>query len=366
MNKKSFAFVLAAAALGLAACGEPSNPGESKSGAAPTSSVKASASKTSKSTTSRAPVKSASFDTVGLTKKDNKMYLVLTGTTANLEATDQLKATVGLMVNGSAVVDGEGTVTSPATWVLGKEAPADADYTYTPTVENKSIKLEISLSDISAMQAGDLIIYAGIKGYMDYAPFGTDLDEASGDKDGRFRYYTRNSIQGADGLALVVEELSPIALTDAKVVAEGEKLYAMWGGATTKTLDELKAYNSFVDFQRMGQYSVARYSQLVDEPAEGTNYYSYVFEGDKAFVKADITNVFKAGERWMTHYNGLKSTQGNCVMDVTLDQVYTFDAFNLKIRVYSNPAAGQLGKEAEFYGCLGFEISAINEEVAAE
>jgi hypothetical protein len=34
----------------------------------------------------------------------------------------------------------------------------------------------------------------------------------------------------------------------------------------------------------------------------------------------------------------------------------------LKIKVYSNPAAGQGGGEAEYYGCLGFEIEAINAE----
>ena len=366
MNKKSLALVFAAAVLGLTACGGEGGGTSANSGKsnAPTSSKAPASSKLPSS--SRPPVKAASFDEVSFTTKENKVYLVLTGSASNLEAAD-IKATVGLMEVGSGSAertDDEGNVIPavPATWILGKETPADADYNLTPTLENKALKLEVCLSDITGLKAGQYTIYAGIKTYMDYAAFSTDLAEATGGKDSAFRYYTRNSVTSANGLALCIEALPPLSLDEAKAVYENEKVYVMWGGEASKTLDELKAYNSYVDFQRMGQYSVARFSQMIDEPVAGTNYYEYVQEGNKIFVKCDVTSVFQAGERWMTHYNCTGSSAANCFMNGNLDQTYTLEAANLKIKVYSNPAAGQGGGEAEYYGCLGFEIEAINAE----
>ena len=182
MNKKSLALVFAAAVLGLTACGGDGEGTSAASGKSntPTSSKKETSSKLPSS--SRPPVKSASFDDVSFAAKENKVYLVLTGSSANLEATE-IKATVGLMKIGSgsdAVLDEDGQVVTPAvpaTWVLGKETPADSDYNLAPTLENKALKLEICLSDIANLEAGNYAVYAGIKGYMDYAAFGTDIAE---------------------------------------------------------------------------------------------------------------------------------------------------------------------------------------------
>ncbi|MEE3431874.1 MAG: hypothetical protein VZR78_03925, partial [Candidatus Enteromonas sp.] len=170
MNKKSLALVFAAAVLGLTACGGEGEGTSANSGKsnAPTSSKAPASSKLPSS--SRPPVKAASFDDVSFAAKENKIYLVLTGSYSNLEAAD-IKATVGLMKVGSgsdAVVDDDGQVVTPAvpaTWLIGKETPADADYNLSPTLENKSLKLEICLSDIAGLEAGNYTVWAGIKGY---------------------------------------------------------------------------------------------------------------------------------------------------------------------------------------------------------
>ena len=111
MNKKSLALVFAAAVLGLTACGGEGE-GTSASGKsnAPTSSKAPASSKLPSS--SRPPVKAASFDDVSFAAKENKIYLVLTGSYSNLEAAD-IKATVGLMKVGTGspeTTDDEGNV----------------------------------------------------------------------------------------------------------------------------------------------------------------------------------------------------------------------------------------------------------------
>ena len=116
MNKKTFAFVLAAAVLGLAACngggGAKSDGGASKA----TSSQKASSSKKSsskRSSTSRAPVPSMSVASIDVVAKENKLYVEFKGTCVNYKAED-FKWAFGLQ--------------GAETWLVGSETPADADY----------------------------------------------------------------------------------------------------------------------------------------------------------------------------------------------------------------------------------------------
>ena len=366
MNKKTFAFVLAAAVLGLAACGNPT-PDTSAKGSAKASTP--AASKTSRSLTSRAPVKSASITSVEITEKQNKVYLVLNGTASNLQATD-LKMAFGLMEVGSArdaVTNPDtGEVTSPATpavWAVGKESPADADYTYSPTLENNALKLEVCLSDITTFNGPAYTIYAGIKGYFDYS-YLSDMQEANAKADAKYRYHTRSDYTGSSGLALVVTELSPVALTEAVVFEENDKLYVKIGGETEKTLDQLKAYNSYLNFQRTQAWTDTRVYQKDDNPQEGRYYYEWILDGTKAYIKADIS-FFVAGARYNTHLNVTQSTSADCVMKVDINQDYTFTERNLKITVVSDTSKGQADGEPYFWGHLGFITEALEETPAA-
>ena len=374
MNKKSLALVFAAAVLGLTACGGDGEGTSAASGKSntPTSSKKETSSKLPSS--SRPPVKSASFDDVSFAAKENKVYLVLTGSSANLEASE-IKATVGLMKIGSgsdAVLDEDGQVVTPAvpaTWVLGKETPADSDYNLAPTLENKALKLEICLSDIANLEAGNYAVYAGIKGYMDYAAFGTDIAEKAGGKDAKFRFYSRTDVTGANGLAVVIEELPPISLTEATVIEENGKLIAKIGGETTKTLDELKAYDSYVNFQNTNGWSNTRVNKRpanAEDEQANAYYYDYVVEGNKAYIKADVS-FFTAGGRYNTHLNIPENRQINCVLDVSInDVVYTFAERNLKVTVREDLTKGQGDGAEYFWGNLGFIVEAIEEASESE
>lgn len=373
MNKKSLALVFAAAVLGLTACGGEGGGTSANSGKsnAPTSSKAPASSKLPSS--SRPPVKAASFDDVSFAAKENKIYLVLTGSASNLEAAD-IKATVGLMKVGTGspeTTDDEGNVIPavPATWAIGKETPADADYNLSPTLENKALKLEICLSDIAGLEAGNYTVWAGIKGYMDYAAFGTDIAEKAGGKDTKYRYYSRSDVSGANGLAVVIEELPPIALTEASVIEEGGKLIAKIGGETTKTLDELKAYDSFVNFQNTNGWSNTRVNKrpaTSEEEQANAYYYDYVVEGNKAYIKADVS-FFTAGGRYNTHLNITENRQINCVLDVSInDVVYTFAERNLKVTVREDITKGQGDGAEYFWGNLGFIVEAIEEAPAEQ
>ena len=365
MKKKTFAFVLAAAVLGLAACGNNGNgkdASKSASKPAPTSS-------TSKApSSSRQPVKSAEITNAAITAKESKAYLTFEGTSANIEAAD-IKIAVGLFEMGTGTTDDEGKEVIPANWILGVETPTDADYKYTVTLDaQKAFKLEIALTDIANIKGANYSIFVGIKGYQDYGKVSTSIEESSA-SDSKNRYYTRNDIQGADGLVLCVSELPPVALTSATVIKENGKLKAKIGGATTKTLEELKAYNSFMDFQCIEQYSKTRIYQNTGETSESNYYYDWVIEGGNAYVKADIS-FMQPGRSYATHFSVTKSTDSgdvNCFMaDDMQDQTFSFEEENLKFVVHAKPSAGQAGGGAEFWGCLGFIVSYINEPVVEE
>ncbi len=361
--KKKLAFIFAAAVLGLAACGGESAPASGEKTPADTSqksgtktSGKSATSKTSKSQTSRtsaAPRPSASLSSVDVVAKENKLYLQLKGSFANVEAAN-LKFALGLLEYNSG--------SEEANWLVGKETPAEADYNLTATIAEKNWTLDYCVSDIANVKAGIYNIYFGAaSNLIEYAALGADFAEVSGAKAGLFRGYTRSDQNVGSTLSLCLDELPPIALTEAKVVYEGEKLYAMIGGETTKTLEELNAYDSFLNFQNTNGYSNTRVQKMVDEPVEGTYYYTYVVDGAKAYIKADVS-FFTAGGNYNTHLNITKNTQANCKLDVSVDQNYDFEALNLRVNVFCDTTKGQADGADYFWGNLGFRVSALHEE----
>ena len=360
--KKKLAFIFAAAVLGLAACGGESAPasGEKTPDASPQSGSKASTksatSKTSKSQTSRtsaAPRPSASLSSVDVVAKESKLYLQFKGSFANVEAAN-LKFALGLLEYNSG--------SEEANWLVGKETPAEADYNLTATIAEKNWTLDYCVSDIANVKAGIYNIYFGAaSNLIEYAALGSDFAEVNGAKAGLFRGYTRSDQNVGSTLSLCLDELPPISLTEAKVVLEGEKLYAMIGGETTKTLDELKAYNSFLNFQNTNGWSNTRIQKMVEEPVEGTYYYDYVIENNKAYIKADVS-FFTAGGNYNTHLNITENTQANCKLDVSVDQNYDFESLNLRVNVFCDITKGQGDGQDYFWGNLGFKVSALVEE----
>lgn len=368
--KKKLAFLFAAAVLGLAACGGESSPAgdasktpEASQSGSKTSGGKTSKSSTSKSSTSRtsaAPRPSASLSAVDVVAKENKLYLKFNGSFANIENAD-LKFAVGLLEYSAS---GE-----EANWLVGKESPAAADYTVVPTINEKNWVVEYSITDIANVKAGIYTIYFGAAtGGLDYAALGTDFAEVTGAKDNQYRGYTRSDQNVGSNLALCLDKLPPITLNEATVVYEGGKLYAKIGGPTTKTADELNAYESFLNFQNTNGWSNQRVYKSVAEPVEGTYYYTYVVEGDKAYIKADVS-FFQAGGNYNTHLNIEQNSQANCKLEVAVDATVQIEALNLAVNVFCDPTKGQADGQDYFWGNLGFRVSNINEpepEPAAE
>ena len=377
MKKKNLAFLFAAAVLGLAACGGTSDATETpeetgtQQTTGKTATKTSTRTRTSTSKTSTAPRPSASIGAVDVVAKEGKMYLKITGTVENIEAAE-FKFALGLQEYGTgsagseAVLDPEtGDVITPAVdptpavWLVGKEAPAADDYNLAPVIDGKNYTLEYNVSDIANLHAGIYSIYAGTKTGISYAALGSDLDLVSGAKDSKFRGYTRNDQNVGSSLALCIDELPPITLTEAKVVYEDGKLYAMIGGTTTKTLEELKAYESYLNFQNINGWGNTRVYKTVAEPQEGRYYYDYVIENEKAYIKADVS-FFSDGGRYNTHLNITENTTANCKLETAIDETVAFAELGLSVNVFSDPTKGQADGEDYFWGNLGFIVAAID------
>jgi len=364
-HNKILATVAMASLLVLGACG-----GNNSSASGKTSK---SSSKTSTTVVPPKPVKAASINEVKLAKKDDgKVYVQLKGSETLYTAADELKFAFGI----SSIAPGAAAEGEPDGFVYGKAVPEAADYqavSFTPAADATKVEfnMEYCITDINDIPTDVYHFYGGFSGgSYDELEF-----EAFTGRDAKYDYFMRTD-ESATGLA--IEDLGPFAITEASVVklaaadlpapAEGaeqtlpEGLYAKIGGTQKEAYTEetVKAWNTHCDFQRcVGGY---RKNAL-------TNFF-WKFESSKLYLYMSVAEM-TGGETYMTHLAANAKTTADArnpgkalpSAEILTNNVYSFEAENLKFTVIGDPSKGQDDGEEAFYGALGFQCDFIVEPV---
>lgn len=371
--KKILSVLVLASAMLLGAC----NGG----GSSAASSGKGSSGKGSSSqapTTSREPTPAVECNELGIVKVENDVFLSVKGTATAVKETS-LKFAFGLEIYQAssgqvpAGDEGEGEGESseapaeePNLFVYGKETPADADYNIDVAISNNAFDARLKLTDLKAngnylLEGGNKYrIYAGAKGF-EYGELELDAPTTVL-QDNEFKFYFRNDNDAGNSTKLVVDNLGPIRIEKATI---GRDLYnrtgifAKVGGANKENLtaDQLNAFNSYVNFQKLPNTSTR--VQKEGSQQEGRPYYFYVVEGNEAFIVINIDFMVAAGATsgdYNTHLNVKENKQENLVSVGVIDSTETpFDAGDGKtIAVYSHPGEHT---EANIWGNVGFRVT---------
>lgn len=380
--RKLLGALLVASTLILSACnnGGSSNSGKSSgksggSGATPTTSR-----------SSLPPQPAVNMEEIAIAKEGQDVFLSVKGSVTAIEATS-LKFAFGLELYNSSsgqaqAAEGEGegegegeTPAEPAdSFVYGKATPADADYNIDAPIADKKFEAKLNLSNLKNGDAYILdggnkyAIYAGAKGYA-YEQLEFDAPTTVL-QDNAFKYYFRADQEAGNSAKLVVDDLGPVRIEKASIARDlygRTGIFAKIGGANNANLtaDELNAYNSYVNFQKLPNTSTR--VQKEGSQSEGNPYYFYVVEGNEAFVVINIDFMVREGATsgdYNTHLNIQNNKQENCVSTGVIDTTDApFDAGDGKtIAVYSHPGEHT---EENIWGNVGFRVT-IPEAEAAE
>ena len=378
--RKLLGALLVASTLILSAC---NNDGSSNGGK---SSGKSSGGGNTP-TTSRSslpPQPAVNMEEIAIAKEGQDVFLSVKGSVTAIEATS-LKFAFGLELYNSgsgqaqaAEGEGEGEGETPAepadSFVYGKATPADADYNIDAPIADKKFEAKLNLSNLKNGDAYILdggnkyAIYAGAKGYA-YEQLEFDAPTTVL-QDNAFKYYFRADQEAGNSAKLVVDDLGPVRIEKATIARDlygRTGIFAKIGGANNANLtaDELNAYNSYVNFQKLPNTSTR--VQKEGSQSEGNPYYFYVVEGNEAFVVINIDFMVREGATsgdYNTHLNIQNNKQENCVSTGVIDTTDApFDAGDGKtIAVYSHPGEHT---EENIWGNVGFRVT-IPEAEAAE
>lgn len=345
MNKKFLPIISIMAAMALVGCTkktsssvEPSSEAPisesvTPSSVAPSSETPAPSSQTSapssqeQSSSQEAGDPAYTVTKVDVVLRDQKVYAQVYATTENIAATQ--KWAVGVK-QGDA-------------WLKGSAEPAEADYNVSPVVSGQGGYIEVCLSDLTGVEAGNLLIFVGVNAdtYKQVIP----PEDSQTVKLGGFKYHASNFYQG-----ITVDELPPFELTEASVIEKDGKAWARIGGATTVTPEIAATYTPFINFQTVGgswgNYGHDDKQNPVDIPFQ----WDFSTTG-KGYLLVDIS-FMSSGSDYNTHINMLKKVKADMKMEVDIDKTYSVLGKNY--RVYSNTKGTE---QSDFWGNLAFRVS---------
>ena len=276
------------------------------------------------------------IEEVKLVKKNNKAFIQVKGTD---DGAAEKKWAWGLSSGGSFIIgdDKEGSTYSQA-YTVG------ADKAFTVEWD-----LSTAMASVQDFDNGTYSVYGGNS--LSYRNLNIDDDTVENVSDSTYKYYVRNDLR-----QLAIEKKLALEFKTAKVVlptafpTDYEDQYKgnhvqiiapLPSGTTQATLD---AFTVNGDFQKMNGYQKNNFSA-----------YFWTIEGSNAVLNVYI-GFMQDGQSWMTHL-GLDAAAANLFLTDTIDdEEYTIGEW--KYAIHSNPAAGQAGGEAEFYGCLGIKVLA--------
>ena len=344
-HNKALGILSVALVLSLVGCG---NKGTStKSSAKPGKT-----SKPSVSTLPPEPVKEVVVESAALVKEqDGKVAFTIAGT-YDLYNAGELKFAWGIADAASNE------------FVVGKETPEAADYKadgVTLDATAKTFTAKLYLADLTGFAAGKFYnIYAGTQEDTGAAYAKVEVTEVNSMKDTTYNYCVRDD----QANAIAIEELPPFAFAEESIVdltGDHEGRWLKIGGAIASkyaeyTDEQFNALNPAADFQLVGgMWTVSRLT------AENV---WIAKEGTKAYVYLNVSGL-SAGNAYITHL-AIKGADGvaNCYTDNTIDaedtqHIYKYESESLQYRFYSNPAVGQAGGEAEYFGCFAVIVEAL-------
>ena len=378
-HNKIFAVLALAATLTLAACG----------GAKDSSASKPSSGSKQTPTTSKEPpkpVKAASIDDVKLAKKDDgKVYVQLKGSETLYTATDKLEYAFGVTAGDGTVPEATEENPNPSDgFIIGHAAPKAEDFkaiTFTPAADATKVEfnLEYCLTDIANIETG---VYRFFGGFTAESYAELEFVEANAEFTGRdqfYDYFIRNDT-GTTGLA--IEDLGHVLFNTASIVKDPDADHTgLWlkatgtpnaaYSATAYTQEQLDAFNTKLDFQRMNGYMKTSNTQFFWK-AEGNNAHLFI---SVAQLVSDLS-ADNPTRRYMTHVTsnapanvspwgfnpGKLLTQAN----ILENNVYSFAEENVKITVISDLSKSQNDGEDHFYGALGLQVEYINAPAPVE
>ena len=341
--KKLLCLVAIMGSLAISACG--GNGGGST--AKPVSGSKTqSTSKKPSTSTSIAPRKTVSIGEISLANEDGKVYVKVTGTVSNYEASE-FKWAWGLRTNGES-----------GTFIDGKETPAAEDYKAAEfDATSKAFTVKYNLTDIELTSGAFYQVYGGTPESYANIPF---TNTATGARDATRNYYLRTDQDNS----IVFDSIQPINFSKAAVVnladtdlPEGVTEvgpYLKFGGVneanlTLETIAEWHEAGKIAgNFQRVigGQYQLHNH---VDAER------FWKIEGEDVYFYCSI-GFIATGEGWQTHFDCVSGNSGaNLQFETTTfwgDEEHTFVIGEDTYKVYADKN-GHGGSEAGFWGCLG-------------
>ena len=310
--KKLLGLVAIMGSLAISACGG----GNGGSTAKPTSGGNTqSTSKKPSTSTSIAPRKTVSIGEISLANEDGKVYVKVTGTVSNYEASE-FKWAWGLRTNGES-----------GTFIDGKETPAAEDYKAAEfDATSKAFTVKYNLTDIELTSGAFYQVYGGTPESYANIPF---TNTATGARDATRNYYLRTDQDNS----IVFDSIQPINFSKAAVVKINE-----WHDAGKIA----------GNFQRVigGQYQLHNH---VDAER------FWKIEGEDVYFYCSI-GFIATGEGWQTHFDCVSGNSGaNLQFETTTfwgDEEHTFVIGEDTYKVYADKN-GHGGSEAGFWGCLG-------------
>ena len=330
---------------------QPSSSAQPSSSTQPSSSSVAPDSSSSQPASSSEvppePVAAVNVSSVTIAKKENNIFLQISGTVENIAAADFLWA-LGLEHTGAAS-GGD----SKEGFILGAAEFAAENYVLPATISNDGTFLfEYDLTGLETFVAGSYFITAAVKDYGPVTIGNTKPDIEL--LDANYRFYFRNDI--SNKLTICADELPPLALTEASIIKEDGKIWAKIGGEVSSaaiTQEVLDGYDTFIQFQSVGN----GWGNTKKSKEDGG--YHWKLEGTKAFLYADVT-FFQVGYNYNTHLNAKSNTQANCKMEVNIDEHYNIekeDGVWVDYEVFSDLTASG-SDQSKFWGNLGFRVTA--------
>ena len=372
-----------AALLTLGACGGGDAGKSSGNGNKSTSG-----SKQSTTVVPPKPVKGQQIDEIKLVKKttDNKVYVQFKGSETLLTAADKLQYAFGISTDSAIPEAGEDGTISSDNFIYGKAAPAAEDFkeiAFTPAADDSKVEFtfEYCLTDIADIKTGVYNLFGGFTADS-YEPL--EFVEENAEfmaRDTKYDYFMRTD-GNPNGLA--IEDLGPFAVTEGSVVKLADAdlpvkdpaltagYYLKVGGAQAQayTQDQLDAWNTRLDYQRMNGYtkfsSVDFFWKL-----EGAKVYLYM-------ALANCINDLSADNPLRTYMIHVTADAPNPLprnfnpgkllpsVDILTNNAYSFADDNVKITVIGDTSKGQNDGEDHFYGALGIQVEYINAPAPAD
>ena len=369
-HNKLFAVLALAATLTLAACG---------GGNGSTSAKPSSGSKQTPTTSKEPPkpVKAASIDEIKLAKKDDgKVYVQFKGSETLYTAADKLQYAFGISTDSAIPEAGEDGTVSSANFIYGKAVPEAADFIdiqFTPAADATKVtfNFEYCITDIANVPTNVYNFFGGFTA-ADYAVL--DFVEANSEftaRDSKYDYFMRTD-GNPNGLA--IEDLGPVVFNAAVIEkdpdADHEGIWLKASGVKNAgysdaiTQEVVDAWNTKLDFQRMNGYMKTSNTEFFWKVAD-TQISLYI---SVAQLVSDLS-ADNPTRRYMTHLTanapdplprGFNPGKLLSAVDILTNNVYSFEAENVKITVIGDTSKGQNDGEDHFYGALGVQVEYIN------